>query len=102
MTVKICGMIHLNVLLTVKDEKDVPEIRNLLAEQGRLSRQEPGCARFEVYHSQKDSRVFILHEWWESQAALEVHRTAKAYTQIYQPRVLPKVDRVPHPASMIE
>lgn len=95
-------MIYINVLLTVRDENDVEEIHGLLAEQGRLSRQEPGCVRFEVYHSQNDPKVFLLNEHWESQEALDVHRTAKAYTTIYQPQVLPKVERVPHPAVLVE
>ena len=95
-------MLHLNVVLTVKEEKDVETVRGLLSEQGRLSRAEPGCARFEVYHSRENSRVFLLHEWWESQAALDAHRKAKAYTEIYAPKVLPLVDRVPHPSSLVE
>ncbi len=94
-------MIYVNVVLTLKDAADVPEIRSLLAEQCRLSRLEPGCARFEVYHSTNDQRVFILNEHWESQGALDVHRTATAYTTIYQPQVLPKVDRVPHPSELV-
>ncbi|MBI4603829.1 MAG: antibiotic biosynthesis monooxygenase [Planctomycetes bacterium] len=95
-------MIHVNIILTVKQERDVPEIRALLAEQGRLSRKEAGCARFEVYQSKESSRVFILNEWWESHQALEVHRTAKAYTEIYKPKVLPRVDRVAHPSALVE
>ena len=95
-------MICLNVILTVKDEADVPQIRELLAEQGRLSRAEPGCLRFEVGHSLNDPKVFLLNERWESQEALDVHRQAEAYTRIYQPQVLPKVDRVPHPAELVE
>jgi quinol monooxygenase YgiN len=95
-------MICLNVILTVKNANDVDEIRGLLAEQGKLSRQEPGCLRFEVYHSTSDPKVFLLNERWESQAALDVHRTAKAYTEIYQPKVIPRVDRVPHPAELVQ
>ncbi len=95
-------MIYANIFLTVKDEKDVDEIRDLLAEQGRLSRAEPGCVRFEVYHSQADRRVFLLCERWESQEALDIHRTAKAYKEIYQPKVLPRVDRVPHLSFLVE
>jgi quinol monooxygenase YgiN len=95
-------MIHLTIVLTVKDDRDVDEVRSLLAEQGRLSRQEPGCRRFEVYHSTADRRVFVLHEWWESQAALDAHRQARAYTEIYKPKVLPRVDRVPHPSVLVE
>ncbi|MBM4074233.1 MAG: antibiotic biosynthesis monooxygenase [Planctomycetes bacterium] len=95
-------MICFNILLTVKDTADVPEIRNLLAEQGRLSRQEPGCLRFEVYHSTNDPRFFILNEHWSDQSAIDAHRKATAYTTIYQPKVLPRVDRVPHPADLVE
>jgi quinol monooxygenase YgiN len=95
-------MIYANVLLTVNDEQDVPAIRDHLREQGRLSRMEPGCLRFEVYHSQSDPKVFLLIERWESTAALDVHRTAKAYTQIYQPHVLPRVSRSPHPSHLVE
>ena len=95
-------MIYINVVLTVKDSKDIAEISSLLAEQGRLSRQEPGCLRFEVYHSQTDSRVLLLNEHWADQAAIDAHRKATAYTTIYQPQVLPRVDRVPHPSTLIE
>ena len=95
-------MIFINVVLTVKDPKDVAEIQSLLSEQGRLSRQEPGCVRFEVYHSQTDDRVFLLNEHWSDQAAIDAHRKATAYTTIYQPKVLPRVDRVPHPSTLID
>lgn len=95
-------MICVNIILTVNDPADVDEIRGLLAEQGRLSRAEPGCLRFEVYHSQNDRQTFILNERWADAAALDVHRTAKAYTEIYQPQVLPRVTRVPHPADLVE
>ena len=95
-------MICLNIVLTVKDADDIEEVCGLLVEQGRLSRQEPGCLRFEVYHSQADPQVFILNERWESPEALDIHREARSYTEIYKPKVLPKVDRVPHPATLVE
>ncbi|HEY1599105.1 MAG TPA: putative quinol monooxygenase [Pirellulales bacterium] len=95
-------MICANIWLTVKDAKDIPEIRELLREQGRLSRAEPGCLRFEVYHSTVDETRFLLVERWESTDALDLHRKAKAYTEIYQPKVLPKVDRQGHVSTIIE
>lgn len=94
-------MIYLNVILTVKDVGDVAEIQSLLSEQGRLSRAEPGCLRFEVYHSHNDPLVFILNEHWADQVAVDAHRKGAAYTTIYQPKVLPKVERVPHPADLV-
>ena len=95
-------MIYANVLLTVKAEGDIEEIRGLLAEQRRLSLQEPGCERFEVYHSQSNPKVFLLVERWADQQALDVHRTALAYNTVYQPKVIPKVDRVPHLSTLVE
>ena len=95
-------MIYANIVLTVKDANDIPIIRDLLSEQGRLSRAEPGCLRFEVYHSNVDPARFFLCERWESTEALDLHRKAKAYTEIYQPQVLPKVDRQGHVCSLIE
>ena len=94
-------MICLNIILNVKDPADIEKVRTLLIEQGRLSRQEPGCLRFEVYHSQNDASVFILNEQWESQAAVDAHRKAHAYTQIYQPRILPLVTREGHPCDLL-
>ena len=95
-------MLYLNILLTVKKNEDVERVRELLSEQGRLSRQEPGCARFEVYHSQNDPKVFMLVEHWETQADIDRHREAKAYTTVYKPHVLPLVERVGHPTTMVD
>jgi quinol monooxygenase YgiN len=95
-------MYYLNVCLTVKDPADVPTIRNLLAEQQRLSRLEPGCVRFEVYHFDDDPRRFLLHEHWEAKQDWEVHRTAKAVTEIYLPLVIPKVEREAHVCELLE
>lgn len=94
-------MIYLNIWLTVKDAARVDEVRGLLTQQATLSRQEPGCSRFEVFQSNNDPQRFLLHERWETQGALDVHRTATAYTTVYQPRVLPLVDREPHPSTLV-
>ena len=95
-------MICLNVLLTAKDPADVPRIRDLLAEAMRKSRREPGCLRFDVYHSTAEPRRFTLVEHWESQAALDQHRLAAAYLEVYKPHVMPLVEREAHPGSLLE
>jgi len=95
-------MIYLNILLSVKDPNDIETVRELLTQQCRLSRQEPGCVRFEVYQSKNDPARFMLNEHWESQAAIDAHRTALAYTTVYQPKVLPLVNREPHPSTLVE
>lgn len=95
-------MICLNVLLTAKDPADVERIRGLLTEAMRKSRAEPGCLRFDVYHSTAEPRRFTLVEHWASQDALDAHRLAEAYTRIYKPDVLPLVDREPHPSTLLD
>ncbi len=94
-------MIYVNVLLTVKSATDIETVRTKLVTLGELSRAEPGCARFEVYHSTEDRQFFILSEHWQTQEDLDRHRQAQPFTEIYQPQVLPLVDRVPHPADKI-
>jgi quinol monooxygenase YgiN len=95
-------MLYLNVWLTVNQESDIAKVRQLLGEAGRLSRAEPGCVRWEAYQSNNDPARFLLHEWWQSQADLDEHRKAQAYTTIYQPRILPLVTREPHPSVLIQ
>lgn len=95
-------MFHINVWLTVKQSADTAKVRELLAEACRLSRQESGCVRFEVFHSQSDERKFLLCERWESEQAWKDHRNEQAFTEIYQPHVLPLVDREPHISDLVE
>jgi quinol monooxygenase YgiN len=94
-------MLYVNVLLTVQDPSNIETVKNLLLEAAKLSRQEPGCARFDVYHSTADESVFLLNEHWESQEALDGHRKGVPYTQIYQPKVMPLVVRVGHPSKLL-
>jgi quinol monooxygenase YgiN len=95
-------MIALTVLLTAKSPDDIPSIRDHLAQAMRSSRGEPGCLRFDVYHSSAEPRRFTLVEHWASQEALDAHRLAEAYTQIYKPHVMPLVDREGHPGTLLE
>jgi quinol monooxygenase YgiN len=95
-------MICLNVLLTAKDPADVPKVRDLLVQAMRKSRSEPGCLRFDVYHSTAEPKRFTLVEHWASQEAIDAHRLADAYTTIYKPQVMPLVDREGHPSTMLE
>lgn len=95
-------MFAINVHLTVKNEADVAKVRDLLAECGRRSREEPGCASYEVCHSQSDPRFFMLIERWDSEQAWKDHRERNAVQQIYLPQVIPLVDRVPHISTLLE
>ena len=42
-------MVDLTVVLSAKDQASLPELRRLLAMQVNLSRDEPGCIRFEAF-----------------------------------------------------
>ena len=95
-------MICLNVLLLAKDPGDAQAIREHLTQAMRTSRTEPGCLRFDVYHSNTEPRRFVLVEHWASQESLDQHRLAEAYTTIYKPLVLPLIDREGHPATLLD
>jgi quinol monooxygenase YgiN len=94
-------MIHLNVILRVKQEADVTRVRELLTETARRASGEPGCERFEIYHSQADRQTFLLVEWWSNQQTLDDHRKGVTFTTFYTPNVLPLVERQPHPSDRI-
>ena len=94
-------MLCLTVMILVRDPADVPRVRDLLSQQRRGSLTEPGCLKFDVYHSTVEPRRFVLVEHWASGEALEAHRLAEAYTTIYKPHVLPLVDREGHPSELL-
>jgi len=94
-------MVHLTVILTVKQDADIAFVRATMTELGRLALKDRGCARFEVYHSQADRRMFFLNEIWDDQAALDEHRQTKAFTETYMKTVVPKLERAPHPCDVL-
>lgn len=96
------AMFAINVVLTVKDESQADQVADLLRRAGQLSRQEPGCRVFEVCRADNVSGVFNLVERWDSKEAWEVHKTAEAFTTIYQPQVLPLVERTPYFCTILE
>lgn len=89
-------MVDLIVILKAKNLQDLPQLRELLAQQILMSRQEPGCLGFEALESQAEAGTFFLVEQWASQEALDVHRKAHACTTLYFPKIVPMVDRTPH------
>lgn len=94
-------VIDLIVVLKIKDQQNLPLLRELLAQQILMSRQEPGCVRMEAHESQAEAGTFFLVEQWASQEALDVHRKAHACTTLYFPKVVPLVERVPHPSKQL-
>ncbi len=95
------AIVDLIVVLTAKDLGSVPELRESMATQVRLSKEEPGCERFEAFESQTVPGTFLVVERWVSQEALDAHRQATAIATVYVPRILPLVDRVLHVCSAL-
>ena len=89
-------MFHINVCLKVKAPEDIAEIRDLLGRWQELSRQEEGCERFAVYESEAEEDRFFLCEHWSDREAWEAHKEREAFSQIYAPLVMPRVEREPH------
>ncbi|QGJ70151.1 Antibiotic biosynthesis monooxygenase [Planctomycetales bacterium 10988] len=96
-------MFYLNVWLTIQPEEvgRMEEISAKLKEAAALSREEPGCERFEVYASESTPGKWLLTERWADKAAWETHREAEAVQTIYLPQVLPYVEREAHFCSLL-
>ena len=94
-------MFHINVCLKVKDPGDIAEIRELLGRCQELSRREEGCVRFEVYQSQAEEDRFFLCEHWSDREAWEAHKEREAFSQVYAPLVMPRVEREPHISTLL-
>ena len=90
-----------NVILRTIDPADIETVSTLLLHQAKVSLTEPGCERFEVYHSQSDPQTFLLIEWWATAEDLEIHRTNKNFVEVYLPKVMPLVERLAHPSERI-
>ena len=83
------------MLLRVKDPQRVTEISDCSVSR-HPCQQRAGCERFDVYQSETEPELFLLIEVWASEGHLAQHRKAEAFTQLYQPKVLPLVHREPH------
>ncbi len=89
-------MFCINVLLTVKDPKDVPFVREVLAQVVRGARKEKGVLRFDIYHSEADPLRFFLNQHWTNKEDWQAHIAHQTFREIYEPQVLPLVVREPH------
>lgn len=91
------------VNLKVKDRKNIGFVKKCLAEVSRITlSEEPVCKRMDVYQSESDDSIFILYENWEAKKDWEEHRNKSAHMEIYAPKVLPLVERVPHICRLVK
>ncbi len=58
------------------------EAEKLLVELRDRSRAEPGCVSYDVARGIDDPAVFVLHEVWRDQAALETHYAEEHFTRL--------------------
>ena len=93
--------VYNNVVLTVNSSSDVSTVALKLKALAYASLAEPGCERFEVYHSETEPMVFMLIERWESPQTLAAHREATAFQTIYAANVIPLVSRTPHLCKLL-
>jgi quinol monooxygenase YgiN len=94
-------MIYNNVILKARNSGNIEQLKRLLTIQAEASLTEQGCERFEVYHSESEPEVFILVEWWRTQGDLDAHRRAPHFLNTYLPKVVPLVERIPHPSQRL-
>jgi len=86
----------INVVLTVNDPKDVPFVREVLAQVLRGVRKEKGVERFDIYQSEANPHRFLLNQHWVDKAAWDAHIQHQTFREVYEPQVLPLVTRDPH------
>lgn len=87
------GQVVVFVTLVV-ESKHLSTASNLLGQLITASRAEPGCLTYDLHTEIDTPNSFVLHEVWESEAALEEHRTMAHYLII-----VPKLGE--HVSSMV-
>jgi len=86
-------MVVLAVTWMAKAGREV-EVAALLQKLTEDSRQEPGCAMYQVHRHKTEPRRFFIYEQYKDDAALEAHRSAAHFLQ-HAKKDLPRIaDRV--------
>ena len=94
-----------NIIVVLKSKKidDIEKIASTLKMISEITlKEEPGCKKLDVYHSQENKRIFFLCEEWDSRDDWVLHREKKAYKELYAPIVLPLVERDPHISFLLK
>jgi quinol monooxygenase YgiN len=78
------------------------EAETLLRELRDRSREEAGCIAYDVGRGVDDPAVFVLHEVWKDQAALEAHYLEPHFVQLGLNGIRPlATERIGHRARLI-
>lgn len=73
----------------VVKESETPRVRALLPELATQTRSEKGNVFYTIYQSEADPNVFVLHECYADETALEAHRRSEHYQRIVAQQIVP-------------
>ena len=71
-----------NAVIYTFPEDRAEEAKAILTELRDLSRNEAGCIAFDVARANDKPNVFILHERWKDQAALDIHYKTEFFERL--------------------
>lgn len=77
----------------VKDG-NIQEVLVLVKELVEKTVKEEGCIKYEMYQDQKDTKIMIMIEEWESEEALNKHIASEHFK-----RIVPKMNALREKAS---
>ncbi|MBM9596020.1 putative quinol monooxygenase [Roseitranquillus sediminis] len=71
-----------------KRDEVVGQIREMKA---RVEETEPACLAYDVWQSQDDPDVLVLHEVYADQAGVDAHRETAHFKEIVEGRIVPNL-----------
>lgn len=71
-----------NAVIYTFPAENAGEAAALLARLRDASRAEAGCIAYDVARGIEDANVFVLHEVWQDQAALDFHYATAHFQQL--------------------
>ena len=73
-------------------ETETPRILDLLSQLVEKTRNEKGNLSYNIYQSVDDNNVFILHERYSDDAAIEFHKSSAHYQEIVAGEIIPHLE----------
>jgi len=71
-----------NAVIYTFPPDEAAEAEGMLIELRDASRREAGCVAYDVARDVDDPTVFVLHEVWRDQAALDAHYAEEHFTRL--------------------
>jgi quinol monooxygenase YgiN len=70
------------------------DVAAIFAKLTEASRQEPGCAMYQVHRHKTEPRRFFIYEQYKDDASLEAHRASPHFLQFAKKELTKIADRV--------